>query len=127
LGRQVPEPLQVSGLVQSVSAGFPQKVPDGSKQFLGTSLQCRLHSAPPEHGSPEWLAQTPVALQVSVPSQYVPLSQTVPGGSWLGWQVPDPLQVSGLVQAVSDGLPHAVPDGSKQLSLLSWQWLQAVS
>jgi hypothetical protein len=45
----------------------------------------------------------------------------------LSWQVPDPSQVSGSVQAVFDVLPHGVVAGSKQLSVFSWQVLHSVS
>jgi hypothetical protein len=49
----------------------------------------------------------------------VPASpQNVPSGSWFVWQVPDPLQVSGLSHCVSVPLPHGVPEGWKPLS---WQ------
>src|SRR5207249_6531681 len=84
---QVPLPLQVSGLVHSVSAGLPQAVPAGLKPLS---------------------VQLPVPLQVSWLTHAVPASpQEVPAGSSLARQVPLPLQVSGLVHSVSAGLPQA--------------------
>src|SRR5206468_10561148 len=93
----VPLPLQVSGLVHSVSAGLPQAVPAGLKPLS---------------------VQLPVPLQVSWLTHAVPASpQRVPAGSSLARQVPLPLQVSGLVHSVSAGLPQAVPAGLKPLSV----------
>ena len=47
--------------------------------------------------------------QVSAPLQAFPSPQDVPFVSLFVWQAPDPLHVSGLSQAVSEELPHAVP------------------
>src|SRR2546422_7789709 len=89
LARQVPLPLQVSGLVHSVSAGLPQAVPVDLKPLS---------------------VQLPVPLQVSWLTHAEPASpQTVPAGSSLARQGPLPLQVSGLVQAGSAGLPQPGP------------------
>jgi hypothetical protein len=52
LGRQVPLPLQVSGLSHTVSAELPHGVPCGSKQLSAVSLHVRAHSAPAVHGLP---------------------------------------------------------------------------
>src|SRR2546428_354467 len=49
----------------------------------------------------------------------VPASpQLVPAATWLGWQVPEPLQVSAESHWPDEGSPHAVPAGLKPLS---WQ------
>src|SRR2546422_1914183 len=62
--------------------------------------------------------QLPVPLQVSWLTQAVPVSpQEVPAGSSLARQVPLPLQVSGLVHSVSAGLPQGVPAGLNPLSV----------
>src|SRR2546428_4330994 len=61
--------------------------------------------------------QLPVPLQVSWLTQAVPASpQEVPARSSLVRQVPLPLQVSGLVHSVSAGLPQAAPARLKTLS-----------
>jgi len=49
-------------------------------------------------------------LQTGAFLQSVAEPQEVPLEAWLLWQVPLPLQVSGLVQALLVLLPHDVPD-----------------
>jgi hypothetical protein len=74
-GWQAPAPLQVSGLVHSVSEALPQAVLAALKPL-------------------SW--QVP-ARQVSWLVHWVPASpQLVPSATWLVWQVPLPLQVSAL-------------------------------
>src|SRR5581483_192891 len=70
----VPVPLQTSS-VQTLPSSL-HAVPAGSTQVFVASLQVRLQSAPPAHGSPAW-PQTP-SWQTSVPLQKSPSSQ----GSW---------------------------------------------
>src|SRR2546422_10329964 len=63
--------------------------------------------------------RAPELSQVSwlVPS--VPASpQFVPAAMWLGWQTPEPLQVSAESHWPDDGSPQAVPEALKPLS---WQ------
>ena len=63
--------------------------------------------------------QAPELSQVSWLMQSVPASpQLVPTATWLGWQVPEPLQVSGESHCPDEGSPHAV---SAVLKPLSWQ------
>src|SRR3989449_6419609 len=98
LGWQVPEPLQVSGESHWPDEGSPQAVPEALKPL-------------------SW--QAPEASQVSWLTHSVPASpQLVPAAMWLGRQVPEPLQVSGLSHCPDEGSPHAVPT---DLNPLSWQ------
>jgi hypothetical protein len=84
---QLPEPLQVSGSSHAVSAGLPQPVP--------------LPALVPAVHTP--------ALQVSAPLQTLASAHEDPFVSLFATQLPDPLQESGLSQAVSAGLPQGVP------------------
>src|SRR5262245_20153425 len=84
-----PDPLQVSGLSQSVSDGSPHVVPKGSFGCV---------QSPPLHTS---------AVQ-----SLASVVHAAPFAALLAWHAPDPLQVSGLSQSVSDGSPHVVPKGS---------------
>src|SRR3989442_3545663 len=98
LGWQVPEPLQVSALSHWPDEGSPQAVPADLNPL-------------------SW--QAPELSQVSWFVHSVPASpQLVPAAMWLGWQVPEPLQVSGLSHWPDDGSPPAVPTGLKPLP---WQ------
>jgi hypothetical protein len=89
LAWQAPEPLQVSGSVQIVSAALP-------------------------HGNPlGWFGcvHEPVPLQMSFVHWMPSVVQAKPDGSLFAWHDPDPLQVLGLSQSVSDWLPQANPLG----------------
>jgi hypothetical protein len=89
LTRQIPVPLQVSGSVQAVSIGLPHAVPAARNPSAG---------------------HAPAPLQFSATSQSPEAArQVVVMGAWFTWHDPVALQVSGSVQAVSLGLPHAVP------------------
>src|SRR5439155_972729 len=74
--------------------------------------------------------QAPELSQVSWFVHSVPASpQLVPAATWLGWQTPEPLQVSAESHCPDEGSPQAVPAA---LNPLSWQapelsqvsWLQ---
>ena len=93
---QVPEPLQVSGESHCPDEGSPHAVPEVLKPL-------------------SW--QAPELSQVSWLTHSVPASpQLVPAATWLGWQVPEPLQVSGESHCPEEGSPHAVPEALKPLS-----------
>src|SRR5438093_1000997 len=98
LGWQAPEPLQVSAVSECQEDGSPQAVPEALKPL-------------------SW--QEPELSQVSWLTHSVPASpQLVPAATWLGRQVPEPLQVSALSHWPDEGSPHAVPAA---LNPLSWQ------
>src|SRR5437867_10390577 len=90
LGWQVPDPLQVSAESHWPDEESPQAVP--------------------AHLNPlSW--QAPELSQVSWLTHSVPASpQSVPAATWLGWQVPEPLQVSAESHCPEEGSPHAVPE-----------------
>jgi len=91
LDRQVPDPLQVSGLSQTVSLELPQAVAAGLNPSAG---------------------QDPAPSQLSATSQSPAAARhTSVVGSLFDRQVPEPLQVSGLSQTVSLELPQAVAAG----------------
>src|SRR5207249_2490875 len=63
--------------------------------------------------------QAPELSQVSWFVHSVPASpQSVPAAMWLGWQTPEPLQVSAESHCPDEGSPQAVPEALKPLS---WQ------
>src|SRR5436309_15490825 len=63
--------------------------------------------------------QAPKLLHVAWLTHSVPASpQLVPAATWLDWQVPEPLQVSGESHWPDEGSPQAVP---ADLNPLSWQ------
>src|SRR2546428_730039 len=98
LGWQVPEPLQVSGESHCPDEGSP-------------------HAVPVDLNPLSW--QAPELSQVSWLTHSVPASpQLVPAATWLGWQVPEPLQGSGLSHWPDEGSPNGRPDA---LNPLSWQ------
>src|SRR5204863_61912 len=85
---QVPLPLQVSAAVQALEVGSPHAVPAVLKP---------------------WSWQPP-ARQASCLVLWVPASpQNVPSEATFAWQTPAPSQLSGALQALLDGSPHAVP------------------
>ena len=105
LSWQAPDPSQVSWLTHSVPAS-PQLVPAAT--WLGWQvpepLQVSAESHWPDEGSPHAVPellnplswQAPELSQVSWFTHSVPASpQLVPAATWLDWQVPEPLQVSG--------------------------------
>src|SRR5436309_297609 len=128
LSWQAPELSQVSWLMQSVPAS-PQLVPAAT--WLGWQvpepLQVSAESHCPDEESPQAVPealnplswQAPELSQVSWLTHSVPASpQLVPAATWLGRQVPEPLQVSALSHCPDEGSPHAVP---AVLNPLSWQ------
>src|SRR2546425_1393111 len=96
LGWQTPEPLQVSAESHCPDEGSPQAVP---------ALLKPLSWQAPELSQGSWLTH-------SVPAS----PQLVPAATWLGWQTPEPLQVSGESHWPDDGSPQAVPAVLKPLS-----------
>jgi hypothetical protein len=88
--KQVPVPLQVSGLSHTVSLGSPQGVPAGS---FASAEQA---PAPSQKSS---TSQSPVSAR-----------QLVVLGSLLAKQFPAPSQVSGLSHTVSAALPQETPE-----------------
>src|SRR5213594_4106951 len=128
LSWQAPEPSQVSWFVHSVPAS-PQLVPAAT--WLGWQvpepLQVSAESHWPDEGSPHAVPtdlnplswQAPELSQVSWLTHSVPASpQVVPAVTWLDWQIPEPLQVSGESHCPDEESPHAVPE---LLNPLSWQ------
>src|SRR2546426_8014087 len=105
LSWQAPELSQVSWLMHSVPAS-PQLVPAATwfGRQAPAPLQVSALSHCPDEGSPHAVPellnplswQAPELSQVSWLTHSVPASpQLGPEATWLGWQVPEPLQGSG--------------------------------
>src|SRR2546426_798060 len=129
LGRQAPEPLQVSGESHWPDEGSPHAVP--------TDLNPLSWQAP-ELSQVSWLMQSVPASPQLVPAatwlgSQVPLPVQVGSGArragegwrplfrgamWLAGQAPEPLQVSGESHCPDEESPQAVPEALKPLS---WQ------
>jgi hypothetical protein len=96
-----PAPLHVSAWLHNDSPWSPHAKPDGRKPSAG---------------------QLPAPSHFSTTSQSFTAARHVNVvGSLFTWQAPDPLHVSGLSQTVSLALPHALPEGELQESMLSLQ------
>src|SRR3989442_1340675 len=128
LSWQAPELSQVSWLMHSVPAA-PRWVPEAGRFGWQPphSMQESAVSHWPGGGSPHAVPdglkpvswQAPELSQVSWLPHSVPASpQLVPAARWLGWQGPEPLQVSAESHWPDDGSPQAVPEA---LNPLSWQ------
>jgi hypothetical protein len=87
--KQVPLPLQVSGLSHAVSAELPQAAPLGASASTG-------HVPAPSHNSAT--SHSPTAFR-----------HVTVLGSLFTKQLPLPSQVSGSSHTESDALPHAAP------------------